>query len=75
MAQAPRWAVIVVRAWVDAGGIRVRLVGTDSEGGSVRSAAASPEEAALVVRSLLRELVPDLPSGAGPAGTEATTQE
>jgi hypothetical protein len=76
MAQAARWTVIVVRAWIDVGGIRVRLVGTDSEGGTMRSAAATPDEAALVVRSLLRELVADLPppSTAAPT-TEATTQD
>ncbi len=75
MAQAPRWAVIVVRAWIDVDGIRVRLVGTDSAGGTVRSAVATPDDAALVVRSLLRELAADVPPPSAVLPTDASTTE
>jgi hypothetical protein len=56
MPQTPGWTLIVLRAWVDAGGLRVRVLGTDSAGQDSQIVVASPEDAARVVRVWLRDL-------------------
>jgi len=56
MPQTPGWTLIVVRAWVDVDGLRVRVLGTGSAGGEAQIVVASPEDAARVVRAWLRDL-------------------
>jgi hypothetical protein len=56
MPQTPSWTLIVLRAWVDVDGPRIRVLGTDSEGGQSQTVVASPEDAARVVRAWLGEL-------------------
>jgi hypothetical protein len=57
------WTVIVVRGWVDGGGIRVRLLGSDSAGASAEVVVASPDDAARTVEAWLHDLSSPSPVG------------
>ncbi|MGH2741466.1 MAG: hypothetical protein ACRDN8_03060 [Thermoleophilaceae bacterium] len=56
MSQPPRWTLIVLRAWVDTEGMRVRVLGTDSAGEDTQIVVASPEDAARIVNTWLSDL-------------------
>ena len=56
MADDSRWITIVVRAWADAGGIRVRLLCADSERGVGNDVVASVDAAVDVVETWLQTL-------------------
>jgi hypothetical protein len=49
------WLVIVVRAWRDEEGLRIRLTSSDGS----RSAATTREQAAALVRDWLRDAIGD----------------
>lgn len=55
MPQTPSWTLIVLRAWADIDGLRIRVLGTDSVGGQSEIVVASAEDAAGVVRAWLRD--------------------
>lgn len=59
MSQSPRWTLIVLRAWVDTEGMRVRVLGTDSAGKDTEIVVASPEAAARIVNMWLSDLAAD----------------
>ncbi len=56
MSQTPRWTLIVLRAWVDTEGMRVRVLGTDSAGEDAETVVGSPEDAARIVNLWLSDL-------------------
>ena len=60
MPQTPSWTLIVMRAWVDISGLRVRVLGTNSFGEDSEIVVASPEDAAHVVRAWLSDLAATL---------------
>ncbi|HZC99995.1 MAG TPA: hypothetical protein VFA46_07330 [Actinomycetes bacterium] len=50
------WITIVVRAWADVGGVRIRLLRADSAGGRDHRAVTSIDEAAATVTTWLHTL-------------------
>jgi hypothetical protein len=57
MSEPPRWTVVVLRAWIDAGRLRVRLLRTGSAGESDRAVASTATQATRVVEGWLDELL------------------
>jgi hypothetical protein len=56
----PSWALIVLRAWLDTDGLRVRLLSTNSAGVDAEVVVKSPEDAAVVVCAWLRAVTQDV---------------
>ncbi len=59
----PTWTVVVVRAWVEGAGIRIRLLGSDSTGAHAHAVVASADDAAVTVSAWLRDLATSTPIG------------
>jgi hypothetical protein len=52
----PQWSLIVVRAWVEAEGVRIRLLVTDSTGGEADIVVATADDATSVLGTWVRDL-------------------
>jgi hypothetical protein len=50
------WITVVVRAWADAGGLRIRLLQADSAGGRDHRAVTSIDQAAATLTTWLQAL-------------------
>lgn len=58
--QRPSWTLIVVRAWLETDGQRIRVLGTNSAGQDAAVVVATPDEAARIVASWLSDLTADV---------------
>jgi hypothetical protein len=56
MSDEAAWITIVVRAWADVGGMRIRLLRVDSAGGRDPRVVASIDQAAATLTTWLRPL-------------------
>ena len=72
MPQPPRWSVLVVRGWIEAGRLRVRLLRTGSTGPDDQATALTAAHAAHIVESWLDTLAPD--EASVDERTDATTR-
>ncbi|NAZ87232.1 hypothetical protein [Kineococcus indalonis] len=63
------WSSIVLRAWVEDDGLRVRILAVTGSGQKVRSVTGSAEGAAAVVGTWLADLAAGRPLGGGPGTT------
>jgi hypothetical protein len=65
MSQTPRWTLIVMRAWLDTEGVRVRMLGTDSAGRDAEVVVASHDDALRIVDAWLDDLEGGTGDGTG----------
>lgn len=56
MSRTAPWVVVVVRAWLDPEGTRIRLLRNDSEGGRAERTTSTPQKAGVVVEQWIEEL-------------------
>jgi hypothetical protein len=68
----PPWVVVVVRAWSDPDGTRIRLLCNDSDGGRAEQTTRSPNQAGLTVEQWLDPLRRD-PRRADDAGVDGAS--
>jgi hypothetical protein len=66
------WVLVVVRAWLDPSGPRIRLLRTSSDGQDVEAVVDSPESAGAVLAEWLDELRRE-PRRSGDAGRDGTS--
>jgi hypothetical protein len=66
------WVVVVVRAWLDPEGIRIRLLCNDSEGGLAERTTCTPHQAGLALEQWVELLRRD-PRRADDAGVDGAS--
>lgn len=57
MYEPPKWTVVVLRAWIDAGRLRVRMLRTGVAGDTERAAGSDPAHVARIVEGWLNEML------------------
>jgi hypothetical protein len=57
MSEPPKWTVVVLRAWIDSGRLRARMLRTDDAGDTERAAGSDPAYVARIVEGWLNELL------------------
>lgn len=72
MSRSVPWVLVVVRAWLDPEGMRIRLLRSDSEGGQAEQTTRAPHQAGVVVEHWIEQLRRD-PRRAEDAGVDDTS--
>ncbi len=72
MSRSAPWVLVIVRAWLEEEGTRIRLLRNDSDGEQAERTAGTPHHAALVVEDWIEQLRRD-PRRTGDAGVDETS--